>query len=314
MTDPFEVSGVTFQPYALWSAAPSTSTAFWVGKDPELFDAWLEVLEPHRGGAIVEVGIFEGGSTALCALTIEPERVVCIDIQPEVHPALAGLIEREGLGDRVHVHTGVDQADRERVRAIIEQEFGDRPLDLVVDDASHFYDETVATFEVLFPRLRPGGVYVIEDWTWEVEFVDRVANLLADAVAREELGPQFASAATDPNDLTSRLVRDLCGIASVAASRGEEAPWAPVFATVEGETPTEPSRPLAHLIQQLVLSQATATPEVAAVRVNRGWAEIVRGDLPIDPETFRVDDLYVDRYGLFGAPDVRARGEAAPRP
>ena len=39
-------------------------------------------------------------------------------------------------------------------------------LDLVVDDASHAYEETKTSFEVLFPLLRPGGIYVIEDWSW----------------------------------------------------------------------------------------------------------------------------------------------------
>jgi hypothetical protein len=35
-----------------------------------------------------------------------------------------------------------------------------------VDDASHFYTETKASFNAAFPRLRPGGVFVIEDWAW----------------------------------------------------------------------------------------------------------------------------------------------------
>jgi hypothetical protein len=37
-------------------------------------------------------------------------------------------------------------------------------LDLVVDDCSHKYEQTKASFNVLFPRLRPGGLYLIEDW------------------------------------------------------------------------------------------------------------------------------------------------------
>jgi hypothetical protein len=36
----------------------------------------------------------------------------------------------------------------------------------VVDDASHRAGPTRASFNVLFPRLRPGGVYIIEDWCW----------------------------------------------------------------------------------------------------------------------------------------------------
>ena len=36
-------------------------------------------------------------------------------------------------------------------------------LDLIIDDGSHLYPDYTATADVLFERLRPGGVYVIED-------------------------------------------------------------------------------------------------------------------------------------------------------
>jgi hypothetical protein len=35
-----------------------------------------------------------------------------------------------------------------------------------VDDASHLYEQTKASFNLLFPRLSNEGVYVIEDWGW----------------------------------------------------------------------------------------------------------------------------------------------------
>lgn len=41
-----------------------------------------------------------------------------------------------------------------------------RKLDLVIDDASHRVDLTRASFNVLFPYVRPGGVFIIEDWGW----------------------------------------------------------------------------------------------------------------------------------------------------
>ena len=37
---------------------------------------------------------------------------------------------------------------------------------MVVDDASHLYEPTKKSFETLFPLLRPGGLYIIEDWAW----------------------------------------------------------------------------------------------------------------------------------------------------
>ena len=40
------------------------------------------------------------------------------------------------------------------------------PLDLVIDDASHLYRLSRRAFELLFPRLRPGGLCALEDWSW----------------------------------------------------------------------------------------------------------------------------------------------------
>lgn len=57
----------------------------------------------------------------------------------------------------------MNQEDREAVREIAEHEF-DAPLDLVIDDASHLYEPTRTSFDALFPLLRPGGLYIVEDW------------------------------------------------------------------------------------------------------------------------------------------------------
>ena len=48
----------------------------------------------------------------------------------------------------------------------MEGEFADRPLDLIIDDASHEYENSKVCFQELFGYLRPGGKYVIEDWGW----------------------------------------------------------------------------------------------------------------------------------------------------
>jgi hypothetical protein len=61
---------------------------------------------------------------------------------------------------------GVDQGDTRRLRAIVAAEIGDQSVDLVVDDASHLLAPTRRTFNCLFPFLRPGGTYAIEDWWW----------------------------------------------------------------------------------------------------------------------------------------------------
>lgn len=39
-------------------------------------------------------------------------------------------------------------------------------IDLVVDDASHLYEQSKATFAMLFPLVKVGGEYILEDWAW----------------------------------------------------------------------------------------------------------------------------------------------------
>ena len=63
------------------------------------------------------------------------------------------------------VHFSTSQSDRKILEHIVRNELADE-LDLVVDDASHTYEQTKASFEILFPLLCPGGIYVIEDWSW----------------------------------------------------------------------------------------------------------------------------------------------------
>ncbi len=48
----------------------------------------------------------------------------------------------------------------------VQENFGDQPLDLVIDDCSHMYEMTKSSLNTLLPRLREGGLYVIEDWGW----------------------------------------------------------------------------------------------------------------------------------------------------
>jgi hypothetical protein len=37
------------------------------------------------------------------------------------------------------------------------------PFDFIIDDASHISSLTIRSFELLYPHLKPGGLYIIED-------------------------------------------------------------------------------------------------------------------------------------------------------
>lgn len=125
----------------------------------------LEEL-PETADRVVDLGIFKGGSVVLYEALLSPKRLVAIDRMTDRVPALDHYIDERSLGDVITLQYGVDQADQETLRAILDDQFGSEPLDLVIDDCSHLYAPTKACLDVLLPRLRPGALYVIEDWGW----------------------------------------------------------------------------------------------------------------------------------------------------
>jgi predicted O-methyltransferase YrrM len=162
--DSFRIGDVTFR-LAVVDRFKSSRDCFLLVKHPEMvrrYDSFIASLRPKR---IVELGIYQGGSVAFLSLVAQPERMVAIDIKTAPRKVLEDFIDERGLRERVHTRYSVDQADTAALRELVAEEFGGAPLDLVIDDASHRLAATRASFNVLFPLLRPGGVFVIEDWS-----------------------------------------------------------------------------------------------------------------------------------------------------
>lgn len=127
------------------------------------FFARLPDFAPQR---IFELGIWDGGSIAFWFEVFQPRKHVAIDFLERGDTAyFERYLHSRQAQDRVATHWRVDQGDRLALRRLAATEF-DGPLDLVLDDASHLYAPSKASFEALFPRLQPGGFYIIEDWAW----------------------------------------------------------------------------------------------------------------------------------------------------
>jgi len=139
-------------------------------KIKDLVDQYESFFAPRqnfRPQNIFELGLWDGGSLAFWFEIFRPKKQVGVDImQREDSNYFRRYREDRGLGERLKSYWGVDQADKQTLREIVGREF-DSPLDLVIDDASHLYDPTKSSFDCLFPLLRPGGLYIIEDWAWE---------------------------------------------------------------------------------------------------------------------------------------------------
>ena len=107
------------------------------------YDSLFERLKPQ---ALLEIGVYRGQSLqAWRAAGVD--RVIGVDNDPAASATMLGL------NVMLATMPGQAYAVAERVGL----------LDLIIDDGSHLYPDYIATADVLFERLRPGGAYVIED-------------------------------------------------------------------------------------------------------------------------------------------------------
>lgn len=163
----FEIGGYTItSDYAFGgSKLKSSDRNFLIMKTGNFFDHYT-VLESEGFKKVLELGVYQGGSFVFLDQFLKPEKFSAVELSDVPIPALDKYIS-ENAG-RTKLYYGTSQDDVDRLNKIVDDDFGGT-LDLVVDDASHLYQQTRTSFATLFPRLRPGGLYIIEDWSWSFE-------------------------------------------------------------------------------------------------------------------------------------------------
>jgi len=117
------------------------------------FDIYERHLARFRGTSpvMIEIGVMGGGSLDMWKEYFGPgSRIIGVDINPECKAN-----EAEG----VEVFLG-SQDDP----SVIDKIFSKYArVDIVLDDGSHFMQHMIASFELLYNRVHPNGVYIVED-------------------------------------------------------------------------------------------------------------------------------------------------------
>lgn len=103
---------------------------------------------------ILEIGVYKGESTKLLAQRFPSALIVAVDLK---------LRDIDFSGYHNVQYLQCDQTDGSQLQSICKQYFPDG-IDLVIDDASHIGHFSSLTFEHVFPYLRNGGLYIVEDW------------------------------------------------------------------------------------------------------------------------------------------------------
>lgn len=128
--------------------------------DGRLMHKWLHYfpiyeqhLAPFRGRAVtmLEIGVSHGGSLQMWKHHLgRRAKIVGIDISERV---------TELAEPGIDVLVG-DQSDGEFLSSLVDRYQG---FDIVLDDGSHLPHHQIASIEHLWPHLRDGGVYIVED-------------------------------------------------------------------------------------------------------------------------------------------------------
>jgi NPCBM/NEW2 domain len=125
-----------------------------------IFDAYRRRVRSEETIALLEIGVFEGGSVHLWRDYFGPQlNLHCMDLN----------IPR-GLPRGTSLHLG-NACDEIFIKSHLAQIY----FDIIIDDGSHAVEDQIRTFLLLRPFLKLGGVYIIEDMQ-SVSFVERIES------------------------------------------------------------------------------------------------------------------------------------------
>ena len=116
------------------------------------FEIYERYLERYRDKSInfLEIGVQGGGSLQMWKKYFGANsKIVGIDIDPNTK------FEEE----QISVEIG-NQSDTEFLKRVVEEH---GPFDVIIDDGSHIQSDVLNSFFFLYPTLKRGGTYIIED-------------------------------------------------------------------------------------------------------------------------------------------------------
>jgi hypothetical protein len=197
-----------------------TSRSGDIGTKPHFFYECYDKFFARRNfvpKTILEVGVHMGESTKLFSRAFPDAKIVGIDIK-------RNEIDFSKYPNITYLQA--DQSDPVAMKKIVKDHFKSNPLDFIIDDASHIGILSKKTFDITFPLLRAGGVYVVEDWgtgywPWFIDG-DKYSDVSTVARRDEPLAHSFASHSAGMVGFIKSLI-DYVGESDVRSS--EDAPF-----------------------------------------------------------------------------------------
>lgn len=131
------------------------------GSAHSYIDIYEEQMTKKSKINILEIGVYKGHSIKMWEDYFIDSNVYGIDID---------LDKLEFECKNVYI---CDATSQEQVNTI----FKNKKFDYVVDDGSHIVDQQINAFDILWPRIKKGGKYFIEDIQGQ-NSIDKITNHL----------------------------------------------------------------------------------------------------------------------------------------
>lgn len=100
---------------------------------------------------VLEIGVALGQSLRMWADYFPNAVIHGADIEPSFRSC-------ESYSSRIKFHV-IDQGNEDQLKTL--GQFS--PFDLIIDDGNHWWREQIVSFQTLFPFVRNGGIYIVED-------------------------------------------------------------------------------------------------------------------------------------------------------
>ena len=140
----------------LWESKTSGTCHKWVHYF-EIYERYVNKFR-NKNSTYLEIGVQRGGSLDLMHEWLGEAIIVGIDIDPGCKS-----LEQTGHNDYFKNNHKIHIGSQEDVAFLTEVATQHKEFDIIIDDGGHTSDQQIISFKTLWPYLKFGGVYIVED-------------------------------------------------------------------------------------------------------------------------------------------------------
>lgn len=120
----------------------------------KFYEQYLKPFK-HKEINLLEIGTWEGASAASFYHYFKKAKIFCLDINFKLKYSSNRI-------NFFNCNTGL-RKDIKKLEKYLTKKNSEY-FDIIIDDGSHIYSQILTNFEIFFKKIKPGGLYIIEDF------------------------------------------------------------------------------------------------------------------------------------------------------